>query len=172
MEFTVKANQQAFKKLQSLEGEWRGTSRDGSKDIALRYLVASKGSVVIEFYRHVYKERGMDDEMVTVYHPNGDDLMLTHYCTLGNQPKMIADLSGASLETLRFRYVSATNLTHHECLRMSGVNFQFHDKDKFTQTWYWFGKKAHVPTQHHSDDYNELADDGPGEDVFTLTRYS
>ena len=29
-------------------------------------------------------------EMITMYHPDGDGLALTHYCMLGNQPRMKA----------------------------------------------------------------------------------
>ena len=33
---------------------------------------------------------GSEHEMITVIHPDGDDLALTHYCMLGNQPQMKA----------------------------------------------------------------------------------
>ncbi len=169
----MRANIQAFERLIGLQGEWRGRSADGAKEIDLKYMVGSNRSIVIEFYRHYFKERHMTDEMVTVYHPNGDALMLTHYCTLGNQPRMIADLSGEFPDTLRFTYVDATNLTHCECLRMSGVTFQFQAPDRFRQTWYWYGKKKYVDPHHHSDDYEDLPDDGrPGEDTFDMLRTS
>lgn len=166
----MKANLEAFETLKRLAGQWRGRSADGAKEIELRYLIASKRSVVIEFYQHFFKGQ-MSDEMVTVYHPSGEDLMLTHYCTLGNQPRMIADLEADYTRHLSFKYVSATNLTHHDCLRMSGVSFRFHDDNHFEQTWYWFGKKCYVDPRHHSDDYDDLPDDGrPGEDMFLMVR--
>jgi hypothetical protein len=172
MEFQMKANLRAFKKLCELQGEWSGTSFDGAKTLNLRYVIASKGSVVIEFYRHHFKNRDMDDEMVTVYHPDGDSLMLTHYCTLGNQPRMVADLEGDYLSTLAFAYQSATNLTHHACLRMSGVTFHFEGENRFRQTWFWHGNKTYIEPDHHSDDYDDLPEEGPGQDTFTLVRVS
>lgn len=166
----AKASQKAFDKLKALHGEWDGYSQDGAKQLHLKYMVASNSSIVIEFYRHIFKGKEVDDEMVTVYHPNGDELMLTHYCTLGNQPKMVADLTSGEDRILSFSYVNATNLTHNECLRMSGVRFEFLESDRFKQTWYWCGKKKYVDPNHHSDDYDDLPDDGLGEDTFTLIR--
>jgi hypothetical protein len=167
----MQRNLQAFERLKRLQGEWRGVSADGAKELGLRYMVASKQSVVIEFYKHFFKGRLMPDEMVTVYHPNGADLMLTHYCTLGNQPRMIADLSAESLDTLRFKYAGCTNLSHADCLRMSAVTFHFESDERFRQTWHWFGKKGYLEPEHRSDDYDDLPDDGkPGEDTFTMVR--
>src|SRR5262245_19588365 len=74
----------AFEKFKQLAGEWQGTG-DGAhgKDMRVKYQVTSGGSAVVET---VFP--GTDHEMVTVIHPDGDDLLLTHYCLLGNQPQM------------------------------------------------------------------------------------
>ena len=167
----MRANERAFETLKRLEGKWEGASTDG-KSIQLTYQIASKNSIVIEFYNHFYKGQKMEDEMVTVYHLNGDELMLTHYCTLGNQPRMIADLTQEQSDTLQFNYVNATNLPHTDCLRMSGVTFHFEGDDRFKQTWYWCGKKAYIAPHNRSDDYDEIADDGLGKDTFTFVRAS
>jgi hypothetical protein len=164
----MNAHERAFRRLQRLEGEWRGGS-PGGKEIRLTYRVASNNSIVIESYRHRYDGRDMDDEMVTVYHLDDGELVLTHYCTLGNQPRMKADLDDAP-DVLRFGYVGATNLSHPDCLRMSGVTFEFESEDRFTQTWYWCGAKAYIEPEHRSDDFDELPPDGPGEDTFTFMR--
>ena len=34
---------------------------------------------------------GAAHEMVSVYHADGKDVVMTHYCALGNQPKMKLD---------------------------------------------------------------------------------
>jgi hypothetical protein len=166
----MKSSERAFQRLMNLEGEWHGSSSDGAKELRLLYVVASKKSVVIEFYKHYFKNEEMEDEMVTVYHPDGDKLMLTHYCTLGNQPRMVAELEDEDADVLRFSYVGATNLSHADCLRMSGVAFKFYGNDSFEQTWKWCGKKAHIAQEHRSDDHDDIADDGPGEDMFRMYR--
>lgn len=157
----------AFARLRALEGRWHGHSSDG-KTIHLSYEVTGKHSAVIERYRHFFKGKLMEDEMVTVYHLDGEELVLTHYCTLGNQPHMRAELEGD--DTVAFRYVGASNLSHPDALRMTGLTFRFEDDDHFTQTWYWDGKKCHIRPENRSDDYDDIPDDGLGADVFQLER--
>lgn len=161
----------AFQRMKSLAGDWAGQSSDG-KDLRLTYKVASKESIVIEFYKHFYQGVWMEDEMVTVYHLDEGDLVCTHYCTLGNQPRMKAVVDDP--DRVRFEFVGATNLLHPESLRMSGVDFHFVDDDHFTQTWYWYGKKRYVAESNKSDDFDEIEDEidpeTPGRDVFTLAR--
>ncbi len=159
----------AFKRLQQLEGVWEGQSSDG-KILRLIYQVASKKSVVIEFYRHYYLGEEMDDEMVTVYHLDGEELVLTHYCTLGNQPRMKAALSPSEPNVIRFEYKGATNLPHPNCLRMTGVQFEFGGLDRFSQTWFWNGEKCHIRAENKSDDFDEIPERGEGRDRFLLER--
>ncbi|QFT32224.1 hypothetical protein FIV00_17165 [Labrenzia sp. THAF82] len=158
---------EAFSKLKSLAGEWRGSSPYG-KDIRLTYEVTGKDSAVIERYRHYWKGELMEDEMVTMYHLSGDDLVLTHYCTLGNQPRMRANLSID--EDVIFEFIGASNLPHPNALRMTGVAFHFIDNDNITQTWSWDGEKKHILPENRSDDYDDIPDSGEGIDTFTLAR--
>ena len=157
----------AFEKLKSLAGEWHGTSPYG-KDIRLTYEVTGKDSAVVERYRHYWKGKLMEDEMVTLYHLSGEDLVLTHYCTLGNQPRMQADLSIP--EDVVFEYTGASNLPHPDALRMTGVAFHFINGNEMTQTWKWDGEKKYIRPENRSDDYEDIPDSGEGVDTFTLTR--
>ncbi|SNR77673.1 hypothetical protein [Puniceibacterium sediminis] len=158
---------QAFEKLKSLTGTWRGSSPYG-KDIRLTYEVTGNDSALIERYRHYWHGKLMDEEMVTLYHLSGEDLVLTHYCTLGNQPKMRAMLDVA--DDVIFEYVGASNLTHPDALKMTGVAFHFIDEDRITQTWKWDGEKKYVRPENRSDDFDDIPDSGEGVDTFTLTR--
>ena len=69
----------AFKKLAALAGEWK--TEDGKA--SLTYEVIAGGTAVIE--RETAEGR---PSMVTLYHRDGDRLLLTHYCMAGNQPRM------------------------------------------------------------------------------------
>jgi hypothetical protein len=77
-----------LERLKSLAGEWVA-AEDGEMvkkgDLVARYAVTAGGSAVIET---VFP--GQAHEMVTVYHAEGGDLVLTHYCTEGNRPRMRA----------------------------------------------------------------------------------
>src|SRR5437868_15374337 len=73
--------------LKGLAGEWTGKAKHGDMEheATVTYKVTAGGSAVVET---VFP--GTEHEMVTVYHQDGDDLVLTHYCMLGNQPRMRA----------------------------------------------------------------------------------
>lgn len=76
-----------FEKLKSLDGEW--VDVDGAfgpkGEVAVVYRVTGGGSAVIETHFP-----GKKFEMTTVFHKDGSDLALTHYCAIGNQPRMRA----------------------------------------------------------------------------------
>ncbi len=86
---------------------------------------------------------GTDHEMVTVIHPDGQDLMLTHYCALGNQPKMKAKTRGDD-KKVAFEFVGATNMKSDKDMHMHSVTFTFVDKDNLKAEWthYMDGKEA------------------------------
>ena len=48
--------------------------------------------------------------MTTMYHADKGEFMLTHYCALGNQPRMHAAMPKGDAKTLPFNFVDATNL--------------------------------------------------------------
>jgi len=71
----------ALERFAGLAGEWVGKGMHGDMGHETRvvYKVSSAGSVVVETI-----DPGTDHEMITVIHPDGDSLLLTHYCMLGN----------------------------------------------------------------------------------------
>jgi hypothetical protein len=74
--------------LVGLAGEWVA-AEDGQQtkkgEVVARWAVTAAGTAVMET---VFP--GAPHEMVTVYHADGPDLVLTHYCIEGNQPQMRA----------------------------------------------------------------------------------
>ena len=81
----------AFARLKSMEGIWEGRSEgfgeeaEAAAATAVKHeiRVSAAGSVVIETMNPA-----TDHEMINMYHLDGDDLVLTHYCAGGNQPHM------------------------------------------------------------------------------------
>jgi hypothetical protein len=107
----------ALEKFKSLAGEWVA-AEDGpmSKkgDLVARYSVTAAGSAVVET---VFP--GTEHEMVTVYTADGPDVVLTHYCMEGNQPRMRAKApagarvafafdGGARIDARRDRHMHST----------------------------------------------------------------
>src|SRR5688572_4688296 len=76
---------QGLDKLKALEGEWIDVDGVFGKKgaVAVTYRVTAGGKTVVETF-----PINTPGEMVTVYHMDGNDLVLTHYCSGGNQPRM------------------------------------------------------------------------------------
>jgi hypothetical protein len=131
----------AFEKFKNLAGEWSGKAVEGEHvgmEVHIHYKVSAGGSAVIETIGP-----NSDHEMVTVIHPDGDSLILTHYCMLGNQPQMKAD-GKADGDTVAFKFTKATNLKSDKDMYMHDAAFTFVDKDTIKTTWtlYNDGKPA------------------------------
>jgi hypothetical protein len=116
----------AWEKLKTLAGEWDGTE-DG-KPFHVSYKVVSNGTALMETMN------GPDAmEMVTVYHPDGASILMTHYCSMGNEPRMRA--KSLTNGKLVFRYVDAANVKSPEDPRMSGLVLTFTDADHLGADW-------------------------------------
>jgi hypothetical protein len=139
----AKAKSSAFDQFKLLAGEWTGKAGEGkdAHDVTVTYKVTSNGSAVVETIGP-----GTDHEMVTVIHPDGDDLMLTHYCAIGNQPRMKAP-GKADGNKVAFAFVGASNMKSDKDMHMHNVTFTFVDKDTLKAEWtHYMDGKAAAPT--------------------------
>jgi hypothetical protein len=121
----------ALEPFKALEGKWVGKMSHGGQpiDAVVTYKVTSNGSAVVETLGP-----GTPHEMVSVIHPDGDALVLTHYCALGNQPRM--KTSGKpEPHKVHFSFVDATNLKSSNDMHMHDVVFTFVDKDTLKTEW-------------------------------------
>ncbi|MGE0528466.1 MAG: hypothetical protein AB7G93_10145 [Bdellovibrionales bacterium] len=112
----------ALDKLKSLAGEWEFES-EGRTFIAT-FEVVSQGQAVVE--------RTMG--MVDVFHVvNGNQLMDTHYCSLGNQPRMIYTMDPLG-NKLEFRFHDITNLSPGQ-EHISQHMIEFVSDREIIETW-------------------------------------
>jgi hypothetical protein len=119
-----------FNKLKGLAGDWMVQDPQGSKEVVgLRYRVTSGGSAIeeIEF-------PGTDHEMVTFYHLDGDSLVMTHYCHLGNQPRMKAT-SSSTPGKIVFECAGVGNSKSHNDTHMHGLTIVQKDENHLENTW-------------------------------------
>ena len=72
----------AFERLKTLVGEWEADTSMGKEHA--RFELASNGHVIIE------RSNGPEGDMTTTYYLDGDKIGATHYCALGNQPRLQA----------------------------------------------------------------------------------
>ncbi len=115
--------------IKSLAGNWVGVIEDGKKTPAtVEIRVTGDGSAVM----HVM---GKDtaQEMVTMFHPDGDRLLATHYCAAHNQPRM-ALVKGQAPNQIRFEFVDGTNIKPGD-LHIHGVVLTIIDADHHDEAW-------------------------------------
>ena len=115
-----------FAKLKSLVGSWKGKTQDGT-DLHVTYRLVAADSVIEEHLSVA--------DMVTMYHLDGDQLMLTHYCAGHNQPRMRARPFKEDDQTLRFDFFDATSLPNPSASHMHNVSFTFQDAEHITAEW-------------------------------------
>ncbi len=135
-----------FEKLKSLIGDWQGKAPDGTPG-TISYKLVSAGSAILESIggpHHI-------DSMITVYHPDGARLMMTHYCSAANQPRMVAGPVSAPVHGLHFKFLDVTNLASPDAGYMNDLVVTFVDHDHFDQAWTFTEKgKANTETFHWS----------------------
>ncbi len=118
----------AFNKLKTLAGTWEATGKNGGK-VTSSYEVTSNGSALVE---NINTPEGA---MVTVYHLDGDRLVLTHYCTAGNQPHMQAEAYDPASSRIVFDFAGGGNLSDPNAGHMHNASFKFASADAFSAAW-------------------------------------
>ncbi len=124
----------AYERFLSLEGEWEGKSSQGWTDRA-RFEKIARGSVLLETSLF---EAHPGETMVTAVHPDGDRLILTHYCVAKNQPRLVLKDSAEDGQFLRFEFLDGTNLPTRDRGHMDKAEYRFVDRDHFTSRWTWY----------------------------------
>ncbi len=132
-------------RFKSLKGRWVESTEGGEHagQTAAYHVTAGGGTVVETMFP------GTPHEMVTMYHLDGDTLMLTHYCVLQNQPRMRAARSKRD-DVIQFRFHDSTGMAGAHEPHMHEVVFNFIDDNRFEATWtnYQNGKPAHGVTMN------------------------
>ena len=96
----------AYDKIKSLVGIWEGATKDRGKEPQphARFQIISNGSAVAGWLNE-----GTLEEMLTMFHMDGNDLMATHYCAANNQPRMVL-AAGDDPNRLVFKFKDGTNI--------------------------------------------------------------
>lgn len=122
-------NSPAFERLKGLAGTWRGLEDDGTP-AWVRYQVVAGGSALREDLR-----MGASASMVSLYYPDADRVMMTHYCSTATQPRMRTVAGAERHEWMTFEYVDATNVLRARGGVMDGLRVRLVDDDHFEQRW-------------------------------------
>jgi hypothetical protein len=134
----------AFARLKTLAGTWRNDVSEHAKghdvpESKVIYRLTGAGSALIET-----DFPGSDHEMVSVYHLDGDDLRLTHYCAMGNQPRLKLDRANSTPDKFVFIFDGGSNLDPAKDIHIHGTTILFEEQGGVDCAWegYAGGKKA------------------------------
>jgi hypothetical protein len=127
----AQAGPAAFDRFKALEGTWVA-AEDGpmvkkGQPVATYHLTGGGTAVVEELFA------GTPHAMTTVYHRDGADLVLTHYCMGGNQPHMRAKPTEGA--TVSFAFDGGTNLDPAKDEHMHAATFTFLSADEIRSDW-------------------------------------
>jgi hypothetical protein len=124
-----------FERMKELAGTWEGTSntaKEGEK-VRVEYRLSSGGSSIVETLFP-----GTPQEMLSVYFDNNEQLTMTHYCVLRNQPRM--KLQKADGQNLNFVFAGGTNIDLKKDAYMGSLTITFVDKNHIVERWTLFKK--------------------------------
>src|SRR5262245_25040926 len=121
----------AFDRLKSLAGEWHTTVN--GVPAQLTYELVANGTTLLE-----RESGGNRPTMLTLYHRDGDRLLLTHYCMAGNQPRMQARAYDAAAATLAFDFIDGTNMPNAAAGHMHSTTIHFVDAQHIDTEWQYY----------------------------------
>ena len=129
---TAKASPE-FERIKMLVGKWEGTSATGAQTepAQVEYHLTSGGSAVVETLFS-----GTPHEMVSVYHDEKGKLSMTHYCMLGNQPKL--DLMSSDKTSMNFDLSPSSAIDPAHETHMHSLKLTFDGSDNAAQNWTLF----------------------------------
>lgn len=133
----------AFKKLQSLAGDWEGKDDHGMAVRTNFKLVASNTAII-----ETLSPSGME-EMISLYSVDQDSIALVHYCPTNNQPRLRATPNSAEVRELSFEFQGAGNLKSPAAGHQHHLVIRFEDGNHITETWTWRQNDKDMPMVFH-----------------------
>jgi ABC-type lipoprotein export system ATPase subunit len=125
----------ALGQMKALIGNWSGTfqwtgGRNDSGSMNATYYVTGNGSAVVE---NLINES--TPVMTSVYHLDGRDLRMTHFCGAQNQPRLKARRIDLDHGAIDFDFVDATNLRSPDAPHVHGLEIRLIDANHLTLTF-------------------------------------
>ncbi len=114
-----------LEKMKSLVGTWVAADKEGKPtDQVVSIIKTTAGGSAV----HETIFPGQPMEMVSVYTADGANLLMTHYCVLGNQPRMKAD-ANSPVNQIRFEFAGGSNLDPKKDKHMHAATLTIVDAD-------------------------------------------
>src|SRR5262245_7580358 len=120
-----------LERLRGLAGDWEGSlewsgARTGTGPVRASYSTSGYGSAVVE---NLFMGDDKLPSMMSVYHLDGSDLRMTHYCGAQNQPRLKASRIDEAGGVVQFAFVDGTGLVEHPA-HIAGIELRFLPDDR------------------------------------------
>ncbi|MBV9479584.1 MAG: hypothetical protein JO249_02380 [Acidobacteria bacterium] len=119
-------SERAFATFKSLNGRWAIESNGKTLPIEMRYEVGSKESIVIEQF----------GKELSVIYLDGENLLMTHFCNAGNQPRLRLK-EGGQPGVLEFEMFDITNLKDASTPHVERIVYKVIDGSRMTLELFW-----------------------------------
>jgi hypothetical protein len=125
----------ALEGIKSLAGDWAGTAewtgaRSGTYPMNASYYVTGNGSALVE---NLISEGS--PVMTSVYHLDGADLRMTHFCGAQNQPRLKADQIDLTRGVINFVFIDITNLRSPDAPHVHGMEMRLMNPNRIVITF-------------------------------------
>ncbi len=115
--------QEEFQALKSLVGSWQGQTPAG-RTLVVDYRLVANDTVLVETWT-----LAPGRESLTLYFMDNGVLVATHYCPLGNQPRLEL-VSTVDAGRMTFAFRSATNLPDPAAAHQDGFEMRLMGADR------------------------------------------
>ena len=120
-----------FELVKTLVGTWQGNKQalDGQETITVEYALTARGTAVVERI-----SPGTPKEMVSIYTQDGHEMVMTHYCLLGNQPRMKTS-SPVTENSITLSYIDGTGMRSAQDKHMHKLTLTIIDSRHINHEW-------------------------------------
>jgi hypothetical protein len=129
--FAAAAPNGGFETFKGFQGKWAIQSQGKSLPIEMTYEVASNGSIVTEQF----------GKELSVIYPDGDSLLMTHFCNRGNQPRLRLGESGDP-RVFEFEMFDITNLKNADAPHVQRIVYKILDARRIDLEIIWKNGKS------------------------------
>jgi len=120
--------QAAWDSLKKLAGDWEGDASGDKANVV--YRVTSNANTVMETLFP-----GTPHEMISMYHLDGPQLVMTHYCSAGNQPHLVLDAKSSKPGYLVFSFAGGSNLNPEKDGHIHSGRIKIVDDNRIEGEW-------------------------------------
>ncbi len=115
--------------LKSLVGDWTATDADG-KPFSTSFRLISNNTALEETVNSAH-----DTQMVSIYSADGPRVAMTHFCSIGNQPRLETPSERPNPNEFAFPFTGATNFASPNDQHMHRMVITMESANHFTEAW-------------------------------------